>query len=299
MGLTLSAFWKFSRPHTIYGTSISLLGIFLIASAHIGSINANGLVALLIAEISCLCANVYIVGLNQITDVEIDRINKPYLPIASGEISAKTGTILVSLMMVTALAVALVQNRYLFATVLASVLIGTAYSLPPLRLKRFPLFASLCIFTVRGLIVNLGIYWYFQDISNQPLTLTPAIVCLSLFITLFTLVIAIFKDIPDMEGDRQFNISTFSLQLGKKIVFELSFALLVGNYLLITALGSFYLKPFNSLILITAHLMVLALFFYQRARVDLKSNDEIYDFYQFIWKLYYLEYILLPVIWIL
>lgn len=31
--------------------------------------------------------NVSIVGLNQLYDVEIDKINKPYLPLASGEMT--------------------------------------------------------------------------------------------------------------------------------------------------------------------------------------------------------------------
>ncbi|KAG5560972.1 hypothetical protein RHGRI_004107 [Rhododendron griersonianum] len=35
--------------------------------------------------------NLYAVGLNQLTDVEIDKVNKPYLPLASGEISTELG----------------------------------------------------------------------------------------------------------------------------------------------------------------------------------------------------------------
>lgn len=38
-----------------------------------------------VALASALLANVAIVGFNQIFDVAIDRINKPYLPLASGE----------------------------------------------------------------------------------------------------------------------------------------------------------------------------------------------------------------------
>lgn len=37
----------------------------------------------LIGLTALLCGNAYIVGLNQIYDVEIDRINKPYLPMAA------------------------------------------------------------------------------------------------------------------------------------------------------------------------------------------------------------------------
>lgn len=35
-----------------------------------------------------------------------------------------------------------------------SVILGTSYSLPPLRLKRFPFLAAFCIITVRGALVR-------------------------------------------------------------------------------------------------------------------------------------------------
>ena len=67
----LKALWLFARPHTIVGTSLSVTALFIIAMAY-----ADTSVLLwqdwLIALISCLGANVYIVGLNQLTDIEID-----------------------------------------------------------------------------------------------------------------------------------------------------------------------------------------------------------------------------------
>ncbi len=42
---------------------------------------------LLQALLPALLMNIAIVGLNQLTDVEIDRVNKPYLPLASGELT--------------------------------------------------------------------------------------------------------------------------------------------------------------------------------------------------------------------
>ena len=39
-----------------------------------------------------------------------------------------------------------------------SAILGTFYSLPPVRLKRFPLLAALCIVAVRGTIINAGFY---------------------------------------------------------------------------------------------------------------------------------------------
>jgi len=35
--------------------------------------------------LALLCGNGYIVGINQIYDEDIDKVNKPFLPIASGQ----------------------------------------------------------------------------------------------------------------------------------------------------------------------------------------------------------------------
>ena len=51
--------------------------------------------AVLQALVPALFMNICIVGLNQIYDVPIDKINKPYLPLASGEFSMQTGVALV------------------------------------------------------------------------------------------------------------------------------------------------------------------------------------------------------------
>ena len=48
-----------------------------------------GLKPMVVSLVSALLANVSIVGLNQIYDVKIDKVNKPYLPLASGEISLR------------------------------------------------------------------------------------------------------------------------------------------------------------------------------------------------------------------
>ena len=47
--------------------------------------------ALLQALGPALLMNICIVGLNQLYDVEIDRVNKPYLPLASGKLSEQQG----------------------------------------------------------------------------------------------------------------------------------------------------------------------------------------------------------------
>jgi len=291
----LYAFWKFSRPHTIIGTSLSALGLYAIASATTSIPFAlSHLGVLLAAWLACLCGNVYIVGLNQLEDVEIDRINKPHLPVASGEFSRSQGWAIVLFTGALALLLSLSSGWFLFGTVGISLAIGTAYSLPPIRLKRFPVWASLCIFTVRGVIVNLGLFLHFSQQLRGQGTITPAVWALTLFILVFTFAIAIFKDIPDIDGDRQYNINTFTIRLGTKAVFNLSRWVLTACYLGMILAGSLSLSGVNSKFLVVTHLIGLSLLWWRSLQVDLVDKVAIASFYQFIWKLFFLEYLIFP-----
>lgn len=293
----LAAFWRFSRPHTIYGTTASLLGLSILALGdraawfeHLPDIG--------IGWLACLCANIYIVGLNQLTDVEIDRINKPTLPLAAGTLSYRQGVSIVGLTGIAALFLSLWQGPYLALTVLLSAAIGTAYSLPPIRLKRFPMAAAFCIYGVRGLVVNLGLYAYFRSLSQASVQYPPSLVALVLFILVFGFVIAIFKDIPDMEGDRQFQIATFSLQWGPRRVLDLAVLVLSLCYLAMIGLGYLFLTQANPWLLTLIHLGGLGLLWIGRVQTPVQDQQAVTNLYQLIWKLFYLEYVLYPFIFV-
>ncbi|AFZ33189.1 homogentisate phytyltransferase [Gloeocapsa sp. PCC 7428] len=288
----LYALWKFARPHTIIGTSLSVWGVYLITYAIASSSYRIDLLAPLGAWIACLCGNVYIVGLNQLEDVAIDKINKPHLPIASGEFSQRMGQIIVAVTGGLALLLAWVLGPYLFGMVAISLAIGTAYSLPPIRLKRFPFWAALCIFSVRGAIVNLGLFLHFSWVLQGDRAIPPAIWVLTAFILVFTFAIAIFKDIPDIEGDRQYQITTLTIKLGQKTVFDLALWVLTVCYL--GMLLAAWLPQVNTVFLMSTHLLLLGLMWWRSRQVDLQDKSAIASFYQFIWKLFFLEYLIFP-----
>lgn len=301
--MSLSQLWKFSRPHTIIGTSLSILAIYWIAlsSTHSSIAVADGipfewtnLWQLLGVWIACLCGNVYIVGLNQLYDVEIDRVNKPDLPLASGKLSMISGWSIVGLTGFLAIAIALILGQWLFITVATSLAIGTAYSLPPIRLKQFPLLAAFCILTVRGCIVNLGLFAHFNHILGGNEKLPLSIWILTGFILVFTIAIAIFKDVPDLEGDRQYQIQTFTLILGKSTVFNLTCWAIVLAYLGTISAGIFLLPMVNTWFFVGIHIILLAVLWWRSQDVDLEQKVAIADFYQFIWQLFFLEYLLFP-----
>lgn len=298
----LLSVWRFSRPHTIYGTTVSVLGLGLLALTPLDFDSSGWALkwdptlfgAFAIALVACLSANVYIVGLNQLFDVEIDRINKPHLPLASKALSWKQGCWIVGLTGVLSVALSAISNPYLFGTVLISSAIGTAYSLPPIRLKRFPLLASLCIYTVRGLVVNIGLYLYFRSEHSLAPQTSPELWALVGFVLIFTLAIALFKDIPDMDGDRQFNVATVSILLGARQTFHICLWLLTITYIAI-AIVAVQLFTLDARILGIGHAIAVGLLWWYRSRLESWSSARMYNYYQLIWKLFYVEYLLFPI----
>lgn len=296
----LAALWQFSRPHTVIGTSLSAIALFAIAWSHGYSELSSSLSSLVWVIVACLCGNVYIVGLNQLEDIAIDKINKPHLPLASGAFSTQEGKIIVLVAGIVATVIALWQGIFLALTVIASLLIGTVYSLPPIRLKQFPFWASLCIFVVRGVVINLGLFLHFNQLLNQSSHIPNEIWLLTVFVLIFTYVIAIFKDMPDTEGDAKFNIATLSIILGQAAVFNLSRQILVWLYLgtILVSLSSL-ITSINIPIIAISHVSLAIAMWWRSMQVNLSDRASISAFYQFIWKLFYLEYMIFPLACIL
>jgi homogentisate phytyltransferase/homogentisate geranylgeranyltransferase len=304
----LNAFWKFSRPHTIVGTSLSVIGVFaitwtLVQTAALPTTPLLNPFSLFLPLLACLAGNVYIVGLNQIEDVEIDRVNKPHLPIASGEFSQQDAWWIVGMAGAISMVLSGLGGWFLLTTILTSLIIGTAYSSPPTRLKRFPFWASICILTVRGAVVNVGLFWHYSNQLGLPLTIPGKIWGLTAFIVLFSIVIAIFKDIPDLEGDRQFSITTFTVRLGQQRVFNIARVILTLCYVGVAG-ASPWIAGLNAGFLGVTHGAIVALFWWRSRRVALPNQAEgdgvenlitFAAFYQFIWQLFFLEYLLYPV----
>lgn len=280
----LAVLWRFSRPHTIIGTALSIGGLYAIAAAEDAAPGAPDLLATLVAG---LAVNVAIVGVNQLTDVEIDRINKPWLPVASGELSPGAGRTIVVACTLLPLAMALTQGAVETVAVACGLAVGAAYSLPPLRLKRFPVAASLCITGVRSLVVNLGVYWHFAG------AIAPPVWALCLFVLPFSFAIAILKDVPDIEGDRRFAIRTFSVRLGARRVMRIGLGALALAYGGMIVLGPLLLDV-QPVVLVAGHAGAAALLWHFARHADPGDRDGFTRFYMRVWMLFFLEYLLVP-----
>jgi homogentisate solanesyltransferase len=204
----LKALYKFTRPHTIRGTILaSIAGTIRALTDTPGaltSVNWGGLLPrALVGMVALLMGNAFIVGINQIYDKDIDVMNKPFLPVASGEMSTRAAWVaviasgVIGPILVKALFPPLLFKLYCFGLFL-----GGIYSVPPIRTKKNPILAGLTIATVRGFLLNFGVYYAVKDAIGASFAWSPKVSFIARFMTMYATVIAVTKDLPDVEGDK-------------------------------------------------------------------------------------------------
>jgi homogentisate phytyltransferase/homogentisate geranylgeranyltransferase len=285
--------WRFSRPHTIIGSLLSTWSLYFM-SAYPQAEVKNQIGLFLLTLISAIGCNLYIVCLNQITDIELDKLNKPHLPLASGEISRSTARVIITVSALVSVISAYLAGWLMFALVLIVGALGTAYSVPPLKFKKHHLGAAFSITLVRGVLVNILMFLHFQweiaDTLEFPLYMWPLV----LFMILFSIGIAWLKDIPDIKGDRNHGIETLAVNLGSRWVFRGAISLVSFSYLMLVLWGFVGLPGFNKVFLSSFHFVVWVLFLLGSLKANPFIKKDVKVFYRFYWVLFFVEYLFYP-----
>lgn len=291
----LSTYIAFCRPHTIVSTLLVPIVVTIVYSMRY-DVDVKFIMNMVLATDAFFKANVAIVGINQIYDVEVDRINKKYLPLASGAMSMATAWFIVVSHTVIGLSIAIIYcTEYFIKMYILLLLIGLTYSVPPLRTRNSALLASLSITLCRGIILpstmnlharnslHLSDEWYFEG----PL------LYLILFNTMWALAISVFKDIPDIEGDSKNGIGSLAVKLGVSEAFDICVLWCTG--VLILSIAYSIVVPSKDVSKITTSLtnmIILALFVTKSTRTNVKNPDATTKLYRMMWKILYSEYIL-------
>ncbi|KAG7346999.1 tocopherol phytyltransferase [Nitzschia inconspicua] len=293
----LRALYKFTRPHTIRGTILaSIAGTVRALIDTPGAINSAQWGSMLprafVGMLALLLGNAFIVGINQIYDKEIDEMNKPFLPVASGEMSKRSAwvTVLTSLVVGPTLVYALFPPL-LFRLYCFGLFLGGIYSVPPIRTKKNPLLAGLTIATVRGFLLNFGVYYAVKDAIGAPFTWSPKVSFIARFMTIYATVIAVTKDLPDVEGDKAYQIDTFATRVGVKRIAQGATFFLFANYVQAVATG--LLAPagtFRMVTMIGGHMALAGVLLFRYKELNPDSMASIKRYYKHIWDLFYLEY---------
>ncbi|KAI3803170.1 hypothetical protein L1987_31319 [Smallanthus sonchifolius] len=95
--IAMDILFRFSRPYAAMATVLSVLSTSLLAVERPSDLSSLFFIKVFQAIIGGIFMQIYVCGFNQICDIEIDKINKPYLPLASGELTMKTAIIVTTL----------------------------------------------------------------------------------------------------------------------------------------------------------------------------------------------------------
>jgi 4-hydroxybenzoate polyprenyltransferase len=151
-------------------------------------------------------------ALNQIYDLEIDRINKPKRPLPSGRLSIReawTFTLLAyAAALVLAWFVAPDGRRECFWIVVIAAVITFLYSVPPFRTKRLGIWANVTIAVPRGVLLKVAGWSSVKTIVGAEPWYIGAI------FGLFLLGASTTKDFADMEGDARGGCRTLPIIYG-------------------------------------------------------------------------------------
>jgi len=142
--------------------------------------------------------------INDIHDVEIDKINRPYRPIPSGKITQTNAYGLYTVLVFISILISVFLNETAIVIVLFSILLLFIYSK---YLKKFPLIGNITVAYLTGLVFIYG----GVIVANPLAAIVPAV-----FAFLINLIREIVKDIEDAEGDEKVGIVTFPIKFGVK-----------------------------------------------------------------------------------
>jgi 4-hydroxybenzoate polyprenyltransferase len=191
-------------------------------------------------------------AINQIYDLDIDRVNKPTRPLPSGRMSLGEAWAFTIVTFVIANAMAFfvspVGTRECFWIVLFTTFMCWIYSAPPLWTKRRGIWANITIAIPRGVLLKVAGWSTVKTVDDVEPWYIGAI------FGLFLLGAASTKDFADIEGDRRGGCHTLPIDYGVRKAtwimapfFVLPFVLipvgvrlgfLTGNAFLLDALGA-------------------------------------------------------------
>jgi 4-hydroxybenzoate polyprenyltransferase len=153
-------------------------------------------------------------ALNQIYDLEIDRINKPKRPLPSGRLSMHAAWVFTAaayaVALVLAWLVAPAGRHECFWIVVIATAITVLYSVPPARTKRLGIWANVTIAIPRGVLLKVAGWSSVKTIMGSEPWYIGAI------FGLFLLGASTTKDFADMEGDARGGCRTLPIIYGVK-----------------------------------------------------------------------------------
>ncbi len=217
--------------------------------------------------------------MNQIEDVEIDRVNgKNYRPIASGEISEEKAQAVAWFFAIFSILIGFAINIYYGFFMVAFLLAGVLYNIEPFRLKKRLWLNTTSLAISRGLLPLPAAWSIFGNVGDATPWLIGSIMAVWVLAWQNT------KDINDIEGDKKFGIMTPAVYHGlKTLSWIIAFLSFLSFFLLAVYLKA-GLLPSNMaalfILVIPTLWMIYKMFRMDISKISLENND--------LWAAFYL-----------
>ena len=252
--MKVRAYVDLARPFTLVAPALGFVSgaLTAIGAAPRDPLSVGILVPPLVGSAMAALLNAGNNALNQIYDLEIDRVNKPTRPLPSGRLSIAYVWLFTIVTYVLALVLAWLVapggRHECFWLVAIAVVCTYLYSVPPFRTKRLGIWANVTIAIPRGTLLKVAGWSSAKTIMGLEPWYIGAI------FGLFLLGATTTKDFADMEGDRRGGCRTLPIQFGVRRAawmispsFVIPFLMiplgawagvLTGNFLLLQVLGA-------------------------------------------------------------
>ncbi len=232
---------KISRPANFLITFIAVIISGLLVS---NNVEPKLLYAALSLSFACAAGNV----INDIFDIEIDKINKPGRILPSKRLSMKQAYFIYSSFLIISLLLSIKNGIYSVTFLIIINLILFFYSK---SLKRIILVGNITVALLTSSALLYGALVY----GNIAKGLIPAA-----FAFLINFIREIIKDVEDISGDRKLNIITFPQRYGFERSLKISILLMI--FLAITSVLPFLLDIYKIEYFIIIMLLVNVVFAY-------------------------------------
>lgn len=228
-----SALWELARPFTLIAPALGFLsgGLTALGARPPQPLDWAHLRFILLGSLMAAVLNAGSNVLNQVYDLDIDRINKPHRPLPSGRVPLGVAKAYAGFLLAAGLVLAWwvqpLGRPECFALAAAAVGMTWMYSAPPLRTKRFGIWANVTIAIPRGWLLKVAGWssaktiwgwepWYIGTIFG-----------------LFLLGATSTKDFADIEGDRAYGCRTLPVRYGVRRAAQIISPFFIVPFLLI------------------------------------------------------------------
>jgi geranylgeranylglycerol-phosphate geranylgeranyltransferase len=193
---------------------LALVASSRVNGSDIVTFGINLVLSLLSTFAIVLCVYIY----NDISDMEVDRINKLDRPLTKGVLSRPQAIRLVTLLGISGLALAFAIDLGFFLFALAYTLLFFIYSFPPIRLKR--------LFFINKLTVSTGVALTYFMGGTLAGSIPVPVFLLAAYGFVAGITMSMTIDIRDIEGDKAGGIKNPAIVWSPIVTIRLSMAII-------------------------------------------------------------------------